>query len=150
MSDKKNNSLAALYGRNVKNENDGVWVALKGGIEVKLRSINYEPYQTLVERLKAPHRRTTRADTTLPEKVLREIIAKAISAEILVDWKGISDDAGEIKFTPAKAYEILVDPVYAAFLDDVVFAAGQRETFLEDAAFLEDTEKNSGKSSAGI
>jgi hypothetical protein len=147
MTEKK--SIFDTFARNLKNEAEGVWVAFDGDVEIRLVSLQSEEAETLIEKLKKPYARQGR-ETKIPNKALTAIFAKVLSTVVIKDWKNVvGKDGVEIPFSPKAAYDLLVLPELSKLLDDIVQAARTRETFLEDEAFLEDTEKNSEKSSAG-
>lgn len=129
MSTKKGIPLSKIYKSNVKAENEGIWVELQEGIEVKIRSAQSLHAAKVYKELIAPYKKKAQRGN-LPESVTREINAMHLAKGILVDWKGFyGEDEKEIPFSVQAAYDLLIDPAYTDLLLDISEAATAREAF---------------------
>lgn len=67
------------------------------------------------------------------ESIMTELLLQTV----LVDWSGLEDEAGEIKYSPERARELLLDPELRALRDAVATAgdivANRRKSDLEQA-----------------
>lgn len=114
---------------NLKTESEGVWVTYAGDLQVKLARIGSPAYEKLLRKLSKPHTRQLR-DNSLDNDVAELMTQKAIARHILLDWKGVEDDAGkEVLYSEKKALEILTDPKYRDFYRDILAMAQERATF---------------------
>jgi hypothetical protein len=58
-------------------------------------------------------------------KVLRRIHAECLVETVLLDWDGLRNNKGEVKYDKKLALQLLTDPDYEAFADAVTWAAAQ-------------------------
>jgi hypothetical protein len=104
------------------------WINLPVGVSVKLRYIGGIEHFT--EKLKRARENET----------IDELIAK----EVVVDWRGLLDDANDpISYTPQICAQIFRD--YVGFMDEVISLASDASQFTEVNA-IEEELGNSGSS----
>ena len=122
-------------------EAEGVAVEILPGLVVTVRSTATPAYRNAQARLLRPLARVVAAGMPIPAERQDEITARLLAEEVVVDWEGVADDAGQpIPFSPARAFEIFRDPAYRPFRDLVFEAANTAETFRRQ--FVEDVAKN--------
>lgn len=108
-------------------EEEGVWVDIGEGAQLKVARVGNPRYRSRVRELSKPYKRQIRADI-LPEDMSDEIVLRAFSETILLDWKGIEDDNGEpIPYSHENAYELLKG--LRDFRTLVADVAQEQETF---------------------
>jgi hypothetical protein len=89
-------------------ESEGVWVTLVGEFSAHLRSMESKEFKALHKKLYKPHENTLRQGRTLPEETTTKILNQLLAEAIILDWKGLEDEAGKpIKFTPQQAMKCL-------------------------------------------
>jgi hypothetical protein len=127
----------------VKRETDGEWfdIAQFPGLRLKLRGFGYGPYLKAKSIVEGRWVRKYGRDPVPPEIQYREN-GKLYSDFILVGWDGL-DEA----YSQDRGLEILQDPGYRWLHDEIRFYAGKIAEV--DAEFVEDSAKNSERSSAG-
>lgn len=127
------------YTTNKEAEEEGVWVDLGDGIEIKVRRVKSATSRKMLRQLQAPYEHMRRTGRALPESVELEITRKWAAHGLLVDWKGVTDKRGKaLAFTPENALKALEQ--FEDFADDVAYFAREVETFRAKA--LEETAKN--------
>jgi hypothetical protein len=127
------------YTTNKEAEEEGVWVDLGDGIEIKVRRIKSPTSRKVLRQLQAPYEHMRRTGRSLPESVETEITRKWAAHGLLVDWKGVGDKDGKnLPFSPDNALKVLQE--FDDFADDVAYFAREVETFR--AKSLEDAAKN--------
>lgn len=90
-------------------EENGVWVDLGDGGQLLIARMSNPAYRDRIRILTKPYKRQIRNDS-LEEGILDDLIIKAMSETVLLDWKGIEDDKGKpIKYSTKNAYELLRD-----------------------------------------
>lgn len=119
-------------------EKDGVEVELGEGAAIIVRPMRNEQFRKYLQELLKPYERKIqqkRMDVELQDKLTRKAVAK----HVLIGWKGIEIDGKEVKYSTAKAEELMER--FEDFQEDVLTAAMSRETFR--AEIVEENEKNS-------
>jgi hypothetical protein len=102
----------------------GVWVEVDAGVELRIARLNNEKARAARRELEKPYRSFSQIPETVSEDILRKVVAR----HVLVDWRGVTDEAGAvIEYSADKAEQILKD--YPDMLSDVVNASLARETF---------------------
>lgn len=105
---------------------EGVWVPFAAGVEVKIARANNPRMLAASRKLSAAAGRAIVSDRELGE----ELWSKAAAREIVKDWRGITDDAGNpIPYSPEKAEEFLLDPANRTFRDFVSETAGDHTLY---------------------
>lgn len=129
-------------------ERDGVWVAIRYGVEVKVARAGNPRAEAWRARL-APEDRRLLDNPSLfkgREERIIELLTDAIAETMLLDWRGVEDDDGEpLPYSPAEGKKAMQE--YDWLRDDVHEAATTRETFFR--LEVEEVGKHSRKSSAG-
>ena len=105
-------------------ELEGVWVEMDAGVEVRVARLNNDKARAKRRELEKPYRNFRE----VPESVNEGILRKVVASTVLLDWKGLTDDAGaKMPYSAAKAEELF--ELYPDFLNDVVSVSMARETF---------------------
>jgi hypothetical protein len=104
-------------------EENGVWVDIGEGAELLVARVGNPRYSEAIRKLTKPVRQQLRNDT-LPADKMDEIMLKAFSETILLDWKGIEDDNGKpIKYSTENAYQLMRDlKDFRAIVDEIARA----------------------------
>jgi hypothetical protein len=90
-------------------EENGVWVDIGDGGQLLVARLGNPKYQKFLREISKPFKSSIRRKTISEDKS-DELMLKAFSNTILLDWKGIEDDKGKaIKYTPDAAYQLLHD-----------------------------------------
>ncbi len=121
-----------------KKSADGVWFESGiGDIRIKVRRLGNTRYKEVFQRLIRPYRRQIDRNA-LPEEVAEQILSRALSSTVLVDWENLTDGGEPVECTPENAYKYLLEfeELRAAVQD----CAGEREEFR--VAQLEESAKN--------
>lgn len=137
-------------------ERDGVWVSIRYGVEINVSRMGNPRAETWRAKLSPEDRRlldSVREYTKRPELYTSQLervaflMRENIAHTALNDWRGVEDDEGPIEFSPEVAIEIMADPAYDWFYQDVMEAATSRETFFQRE--VRETGNASPKSRAG-
>ena len=118
-------------------ESEGVDVEITSGAIITVARVNNPAFKKFLKHLLLPYERKIQRKT-MDDELLADLTLKAISKHVLLGWKGIQLDDKVVKYTPAKAYELLKE--FEDFAEDVLDAASMRETFR--AEVIEENEKN--------
>ena len=119
-------------------EENGVEVQLSEDAYITVRRSNNQKFKDLLTSLRKPYEQRIQRGT-MDQKVLDQLTRQAVAKEVLIGWRGIKLDGKEVKYSPAKAEELLKK--YEDFQEDVLTAANTRETFRRQVQ--EENEKNS-------
>lgn len=84
----------------------GVWTDFQGS-RFLIAHTSSTKFQRALARHQLPFRRKINEGTLDPEKN-KEIVAKAMSEAILLDWENVANKEGPVKYTPALAYAALM------------------------------------------
>jgi len=121
-----------------KFEREGVWTEY-GGVNIKIARSNSKAYRMEVMRLTKPYKRQLDSNDPTVNSKLEDILCRAMSHHILVDWKDFKIDNEEIEYTEQNAYSLLKnDEDCRTFITDF---ADQQANYYE-----EETEEVVGKS----
>jgi hypothetical protein len=146
-------SLDALFGRNIKAEEEGVWkdfVLPQGTISLKLRSFQCKASIEHQEKLRKPHlalfrkSQTDKDDEAVQDEALkvgRQILEDTLAEIIILDWKGIGDADGKpLACSKTNILAALRNESLQEFFSTVLVLASDRETFRQSN--LKAAEKN--------
>ncbi len=131
-------------------EEEGIWVSISNGIEIKVCRIKSKRFSKIFEEATKPYKKYSRGNFTvpMPPKVKEEYdaaIVTAVAQGLLRDWKNIEDENDvTLPFTTGNAAKLLADDDFFA---EVWEAANTKETFLQFD--IEDDIKNLKKPSSG-
>lgn len=117
---------------------DGVEVDLGEGAAIIVRPMRNEQFKKYLNTLLKPYERRIQ-QKRMDAKLQDDLTRKAVAKHVLIGWKGIEIDGKEVKYSPAKAEELMKR--FEDFQEDVLTAALSRETFR--AEVVEENEKNS-------
>lgn len=110
---------------NFISENDGVDVEYEGST-FKIASINNMKYQRLLAKLRYPYRVKLNKGNIDPE-IMLEIMCKALSRTIVLDWSNVVNSKGEtVDYSEDNAFQALRD---SAFRDFVISIATEIENY---------------------
>ena len=123
----------------LKLEDQGAWVPVFQDAEVKLRRLSYPKYRDEASELTKPLLKRIRAGSIEVDE-LRRAVAPAFARHIMVDWKNIEGDEGEIEFSYEAALEILLKPEFKEFYELLWDEATAVENFRQ--ARLDEAEGN--------
>lgn len=117
-------------------EENGQWVELGDGLEIKVARISSERSKAVRHRLEKPY---AKMRGEIPTSIQEQILIKQIAEAVLLDWKGVTDDEGKaIECTLDAKIKMLTE--FKDFLQDVVMVAMEAETF--KAQKIEEASKN--------
>lgn len=111
---------------------EGTWHNFLGG-EFKIASINNFAFARAYAALQRPFQRQIDKGTLDPA-VAQELLCRAISKHILLDWKGVGDGETEIPYSPETAYNALMNnPELRSFVQEVAIDVGNFRAEEEEA-----------------
>lgn len=119
------------YGTSEKLENEGVWVPMGDGCQVKIARAGNKENRELIKRLVAPHKVALR-NNRLPEDTLDTLTIEAMATTILLDWKGMEEDGKPVPYTKENAVRLLTD--YKDFRDQVSASSTEMALFQAEEA----------------
>lgn len=122
----------SAFEQDVTKAEDGVWVNLGDGLEVKVARSGSARANKILERLTKPHQRAISSGAASDE-LLERLNAEHTAKAIIRGWKGLQDEDGnDIPYSEAKAFEIVLDPKYRDFRDPVLYLSREMETFRKE------------------
>ncbi len=90
----------------IDKENDGVWSTFKGS-QFLIASSGATKFQRMWAKLQMPHRRAI-DKKKLDPTIQLDIMAKAMSNTLLLDWKDVIDtDGNKVDFDTARAFKAI-------------------------------------------
>lgn len=122
--------IKKTFGTDTKLENEGVWVDLGEGAQIKVARIGNKESKALTKRLQAPHKIAIRNEK-LPDDVWTKISVEVMAKTVLLDFKGIKEDGKEVPFSVENATRFLTD--YKDFRDQVAHYANDLNLFQAEA-----------------
>lgn len=135
---------------NVRRENEGDWVPIPEwpGVELRVRGFAYGPFQNAKSQLESKWARRNGGRDTVPFEEVYRANGRLYAEYLLLDWKGIDDDAGNpIEYDDALGMQVLTDPAYRDLHDHIRYATNKlSQTEIE---FVERASGNLGRSSDG-
>lgn len=125
----KKNALFDAYQTDKSMEEDGAWVELRGGIQVRIRSEQSSTAREYATKLTKQQRQILQANGwVLPTNLQDRNEVLMCKNALVVDWKGVVDEDGEeLKCTPANVERICT--VLPRFRSDILQAARLDETY---------------------
>jgi hypothetical protein len=117
-----------IFCTNKDKEQDGAWVMLEGGVEVKVKraGMGNKPFEFDRSKMFRPFNKQIMAGTMEPD-ILRQIHTTLLAKHIIVDWKGILEDGKPVKFSKEKFIEFA--NMSSDFLQGVLTAANEQQNF---------------------
>lgn len=89
------NSLLKNFGVDLGAENDGVWRDLGEGISFKIRRLSSDASMEARKRAEKPYLAQIRLNK-LTDDAAEDIAISQIANGVIADWKGVTDDNGEV------------------------------------------------------
>ncbi len=129
----------------VKKEIEGTWIEYgkeneEGETgELLIARINNPAYNKLFTELSRPYARRAKQGDLSESKAL-QIMAVVVSKTILLGWRGIVFEGKDLPYSQEKAQELLSDPKFKPFRDDVIELANDESLFRQ-----EEIEKEAGE-----
>lgn len=142
-----NLNLRKAYATDEDKAQHGTWVPAGGdleGVEFKIARSDNKKAAAMRKALMAPYeaiggRRNLLSGRQVPEDEQRKINVQVVAHCILLDWKGVKNEAGEaVPYSPEVGIEALDD--MPDLLNDLLLAAMNQELFR--AQNIEATAKN--------
>jgi hypothetical protein len=84
----------------------GVWATFMGS-DFLIAHTSSMRFQRTLARLQQPHRKKIETGTLDPQQS-RDILCKAMSEALLLDWRKVSGRSGDVPYSPDAAYQALV------------------------------------------
>lgn len=130
----KKNSLFDAYKTDANLEEEGAWVEMRGGAQVKVRSENSTAAREYAAKLTKVQRQILQANNwVLPPKMQDRNEVLTCRHAIVVDWKNVPDEEGnDLPYSPAAVERILT--ALPRFRADILQAAKLEETFKPEMA----------------
>ena len=107
--------------------NDGVWVSIGEDAKVLIARMNNERYRKGLRKAVLPY---TRRGTSMTEAQNREVLARMTAKYILLDWKGITEDGQELKYSEEESYRLLTE--YEDFFHLAVGIASDADNYRKE------------------
>ena len=103
--------IKSEYGTDITKETEGVWFksSFVPGFEMKIARAGNKVNEKLMRKLYKPYSKTLRAGRDLPDDVTDELSNELLVETILMDWKGLPGEEGEIVYSKDAAYQLLED-----------------------------------------
>lgn len=123
----------------VDKEETGIWEPV-GDMEFLIARAGNQEWKKLYKKLEATtFGKAYRNKERDPEKEL-DILIKCLAHTAVLDWKNVSLDGEELKYSKAVAYDILSDKRFKLLTEELLDLALNQERFKEDM-ILEDEKK---------
>lgn len=98
-------------------QQDGVWTPYAGG-EFLIASINSHAFMRYYNSLQRPHQKQIEKGTLDPA-VSQEILCRALSKYILLDWKNVGDKGAPLAYSVETAFNALMaNPELRSFVQE--------------------------------
>lgn len=148
MSEKKKQFKIESLKTDPKKSEEGIWYNVGGSFDVLIARIGNPKYQNYIRKTGAKRGATKLAREGAGGEEIHDIQKQAIAKHVLLDWRGLYDDAGkEIPYSQEKALEYMMDPSYNEFYQIVLVAAQDMDLFRAES--ITEAVGNSEGSSAG-
>ena len=111
-------------------ETEGVWHPVQDGFEIKIARIGNPAYSLAMQALtlKPSAGNFNGEKQTITDDELAAILASTV----IVDWKGLTENKKEVKYSVKKAKEILLDPRYQDLRRWVIRMASDATNYREE------------------
>lgn len=112
-------------------ELDGIWIPypLVDGIEVKIARFGNKNHEKSLKRLRKPF---TAYNKEPSDEQAERITLESLVDAVLLDWRGIKDGDSDVEYSKDVAMQILADPSARDFLDFIVKASTDINTFRKE------------------
>lgn len=120
------------FAQDVTKAEQGVWIDIGDGCRVKVARTGSAQSNKVLAAVSKPFKQSLNSGAA-PDSLVERLYAEHASKAILLGWEGLQDDQGaDIPYSQSKAFEILSNPMYRDFKDNVFDLARQQETFRKD------------------
>jgi len=107
---------------------EGVTIDLGDGLKVRLARIGNKKYNEALRRLTKPYQNAIR-NKTISDEVMERIVLEAFVGNVLISWSGLTLDGADVPYSREKAIEILSNPEYVDFRNNLEALASEMESF---------------------
>jgi hypothetical protein len=108
---------------------EGVWVDYLRGSQLKVARASNKQAEDHRFREAVEHADIFNAGGDKAEKLAFEIETYTLAHYVLLDWSGIEQDGEELEYSPEIGMQILADPMFNDFREDLLRIARNREHF---------------------
>ena len=138
---------------NLEKQSKGIWIEYGGGLDVLIGKVNSPKYKEYIRKAGAKYRHQIDRGTVDPD-VIEDLVKKAMSKFVLLDWRNmyeeevessgnpVLDKDGEpklvkVEYSEEKAYEILSNKEFDEFYETISSLASDHKLFLEETIKLD-------------
>ena len=118
--------ISKTYGTDKAKEEEGVWIQMGDGAEVRVARLGNKQYMEAIRRLSTKHKVAAR-NNKLSEEVTLDVTVNAFAEAILLEWKGFKENNKALPYTRENAVRLLKE--YPDFREDIAAIAANMENF---------------------
>lgn len=122
---------------------NGVWVVMDEGYQVKIRSASSDPVRKLEQKQLERDKRFYRKGKMVPLEIREKNQVELLCESVILDWKGIEKGKKALKWSQEEGYKVLSDPKWRQIASDIMLAAQEIGLFV-----AEGKEEDQGNSKA--
>ncbi len=120
-------NITKLFAVDVTKENEGVWLDIGEGIQVKVAAEGNQNYQKFFEDAVTPIRTSA---AKMPQSFWDDLTAKARANTILLDWKGVTDDSGaEVAYTADQGIPLFAERANHVIAELIISKARDQSSY---------------------
>jgi hypothetical protein len=112
-------------------EENGIWEKVGDMEFLVARAMNSE-WKRMAKRLEATAFGNTRKKEKDPEKEL-DILIKCLAYTAILDWRNVTLDGEELKYSKEECYKILSDKRFKLLLEELIELSVNQERFREES-----------------
>jgi len=134
--------LKKAYGQDQTKVNEGVWFdsSMIPGLSMKIAKVGNTEYEKLLRKLYKPYRKTLQKGKDLDTSITDNIMAEVIANTIVLDWKGMPGEEGDVPFSVEECMNLVLDPELREFKEEILEFADDSARY--ELEMDEETEKN--------
>jgi len=111
---------------------NGVWVLMDEGYEVKIRSSSSDAVRKMEQRQLERDKRFYRKGKMVPLEIREKNQTELLCEAVVLDWRGIEKNKKPLKWSVEGGYEILGHPKFRQMASDIVLASQEISLFVEE------------------
>lgn len=115
----------------VEKEETGIWEEL-GGMEFLVAKAGNKDWKNLYKKLEAAKFGKSSRNKERDPEIELDILIQCLAKTAVLDWKNVTLDGEELKYSKEKAYEILVDKRFKLLTEALLDVALNQERFKEE------------------